>query len=98
LTPRFDTIEDGVQYFADVDRSFLARPVLVRDVVHKERKFLVIQVARIALPWLIPSDRSLGPYRTGALGLIPLTYRTLSQSQEPMVSRIVPAMSNVLTW
>ena len=53
LTPRFDTIEDGVQHFADVDRSFLARPVLLRDVRRKQRKFLVIQVASMGILWLV---------------------------------------------
>jgi hypothetical protein len=48
LTPDSDPIEDRVQHFADVDCSFLTRPVFLRDMRRNKRKFLVIQIAGVA--------------------------------------------------
>jgi hypothetical protein len=48
LTTRSGTVEDGVQHFPDVDRSLLARPLLLRNMRCNERKFLVGQIAWIA--------------------------------------------------
>jgi hypothetical protein len=48
LTPRSGTVEDGVQHFPDIDRSLLARPVLLRDVRGNQRKFPIIQITCLA--------------------------------------------------
>src|SRR6266516_3340053 len=98
LTAGSGAIEDRVQHFADVDRSLLARPVLLRDVRRKERKFLVIQIARVAfgdllVEWYVVAARCHGWFLRDKLRTVqkrrawhdPPTLMTTSQSQEPMV-------------
>jgi hypothetical protein len=101
LTTGSDVVEDGVQHFADVDRSFLARPVLIeRHVVQYVQ--IPGRLDRLRSVWRRfggsarcsgvlsrddSSDRSFGSYRTGVRGMTAQHIQSHPQAKNSFYSK-----------
>src|SRR5262249_41596540 len=56
LTAGFDAIEDGIEHFTNIDRTFLPTSVRLCDLWRKDRKFLVIEITCVAFAWVWSSS------------------------------------------